>query len=110
MNIHGIRITQTDDSFTIDSFGSSRDNLSNLIKNNQINHGKYPSLSESPDDLLITVKTIDGDILGTGKIIKIVIEAYLDALKQQQLFDPNDKDTNRLIKLGREYPLNLRFE
>ena len=109
-NIYGVKITQTDHGFIIDSQESNRDNLSNLIRDNQLNHGKDPSLSERPEDFLITVKTIDGNILGTGKIIKIVIEAYLDALKQQRLLDLNSSDTNGLIKLGQEYPLNLSFE
>jgi hypothetical protein len=110
INVNGIKITQTKDGFEINSSTGDRGNLANLIKNNQLNLGQDPSLSENPKELIITLKTINEDLLGAGQLTKTIVDSYLDALKQQGLFDPNEKDISKLIKLGEDHPLNLRFE
>ncbi|NBP67137.1 MAG: hypothetical protein EBU52_00170 [Cytophagia bacterium] len=110
INVNVIKITQTKDGFEINSSKGERANLANLIKINQLNLGQDPSLSENPKELIITIKIIEEDLLGAGQLTKIIVDSYLDALKQQGLFDPNEKNINKLIRLGADYPLNLRFE
>ena len=110
VNVNGINITQTKDGFEINSSKGDRHNLANVIKSNQLNLGQDPSLSESPKELIIILKTVDKNLLRAGQLTKTIVDSYLDALKQQGLFDPNEKDISKLVRLGEDYPLNLRFE
>jgi hypothetical protein len=104
-----INIIQVDGGFLIDSKDGDIEQLSTLIMEHHLNLGVDPGLSESPTALVIEIKSMDGDVQATAPIVKVVIESYLNSLKEQQLFEANGKDVDWQIKVGQDYPLNLKF-